>query len=741
VDPRIRSLVNRFERVPAGWWVVLSTLPALVPLGRTGFFQSHDGLFHVFRMVALDKAVRGGVLYPRWFPQFAFGYGQPVFNFYGPLSYYLGLPFTLLGADAVLAMKLVLVGGLCLSSLGMYLFARRHMDRGPSLVAAVVYAYIPYHLVDLYVRGAVAEFLAFAWFPLILWGVHRLIEDSDRSLTSIAVVALLLTALLLTHGLSLLVFAPVLAVYVALLLMTRRDRRAAGRVGQATVLSVAMSTCYWLPVLAESQYVGLGHGVSEGYRNHLLPLADLLSTGFVYSYQLEPGAPITFPLGSIQALIIGAASLLLFRAHRLRWLVLFFLVVALVSAFLLTTSALPIWQILEGGLAWLQYPWRFQVLTTLATAFLAGALVHGLARPTGWTRVALGTTILLATGIWAVGRLPITRITPDLSTEGMWGMDRDLGQVGTTWTGEYLPIWVNEQRWAISLSPETPPSHEERVPSGQVRLTGVGYARFDLEVNASQDSTLVLHQFHYPGWQARWQGEVIPSYPRGDLGLAAFDLSAGTGPLTIQLHATPIQSWAMVISVLVLLAGGGALVARFGTTDAAHPRQRLLLPVCLLLPAAVLLASLLLPNGYLRSTHQVAANLQDSIELLAFLTDEDVYCPGDTVRVTLYWRALRSLDQDYKASIHITDDVGARQLARHDGDPGGGYTPTTRWLPGELVSDTHTVALPEDLPPGRYRIWASMYEFATVRNLEVISVEGTADGSRILLGEIRVVST
>ena len=154
-------------------------------------FDSHDGLFHIYRLIALDQAVRAGAFYPRWFPEFAFGYGHPVLNFYGPLSYYWGLPFTFLGANAILATKLVLVTSLLASALAMLLFARLHLDRGPAVVTAVVYAYLPYHLADLYVRGAVAEFLAFVWFPLLLWAFHRLVEDATGpKLTQTALAAL-----------------------------------------------------------------------------------------------------------------------------------------------------------------------------------------------------------------------------------------------------------------------------------------------------------------------------------------------------------------------------------------------------------------------------------------------------------------------------------------------------------------------------------------------------------------------
>jgi hypothetical protein len=80
------------------------------------------------------------------------------------------------------------------------------------------------------------------------------------------------------------------------------------------------------------------------------------------------------------------------------------------------------------------------------------------------------------------------------------------------------------------------------------------------------------------------------------------------------------------------------------------------------------------------------------------------------------------------------------QPAQHDGDPGGGFTPTTRWEPGELVPDLHPVQLPADLPPGRYRLWAGMYEYEPVRNLTIVAADRPVSDNRILLGEIEVLS-
>ena len=744
VNQHIRLWAENLRAIPAPWWVVLLALPALAPLARAGFFESHDGLFHLYRLQALDRAVRAGVLYPRWFPEFAFGYGHPVLNFYGPLSYYWGLPFTLLGAGPILTLKLVFATGLIASALGMYAFARLHLERGAALVAAVVYAYLPYHLVDLYVRGALAEFLAFVWFPLILWAFHRLVTSPQpRRLVRAALASLLLAALVVTHSLSALIFVPVLVVYLIILLNDHPSRGALGGIALALAFAVAIAAFYWLPVLAESGYVGLGEGASRGYQDHLVGISGLFSPGTAYPYPVNSGTVPTFPLGLGQLAILAAAPLVIFGLRWRRWVDLFFLAVALFSAFMLTLASLPLWRLFESGLAFLQYPWRFQALTVLATAFLAGTICQAARRyfSPRYCKL-LAATFLLAIGAWALWRLPYSPTSPNISVEAMWTGDREVGQVGATWTGEYLPIWVTEQRWALSLPLSDPKPAGNALAPGQVRLTGAGYNRYDMTVEAPEGTTVTLHQFHYPGWQAHWQSETLPSHPEGALALATFDLQPGTGTLTARLAHAPAQFWGTLISLVaaLLISLGTLLVARRRLPQTRGRRAVSILAACYLVLGIALLVSLALPNGTVRATSQVNADLEHSVELLAYLAKGGAYRPGDTVSVTLYWRALRTLDQDYKVFVHLTDAEVTRQPAQHDGDPGGGFTPTTRWLPGEIVPDIHHLRLPADLEPGRYRLWAGMYEHETIRNLTVLSSDTPAADGRVELGEIEVAS-
>src|SRR3974377_1149705 len=90
--------------------LILVGLILAAPLLQNAWLCSDDGALHVYRTVALDRALSDGLLYPRWFPDLAFGYGSPLFNYREPLGYYVVEPVHLLGASFPLALNLVLAG-------------------------------------------------------------------------------------------------------------------------------------------------------------------------------------------------------------------------------------------------------------------------------------------------------------------------------------------------------------------------------------------------------------------------------------------------------------------------------------------------------------------------------------------------------------------------------------------------------------------------------------------------------
>ncbi|HXV97302.1 MAG TPA: hypothetical protein VEC93_02695, partial [Anaerolineae bacterium] len=80
------------------WLVIILSIFAWAPLLTPAyFFEAHDAKHSVFFLVEFDQTWRDGFWWPRWSPDFAFGYGYPLFNMYAPLAFYAAEILHLLG--------------------------------------------------------------------------------------------------------------------------------------------------------------------------------------------------------------------------------------------------------------------------------------------------------------------------------------------------------------------------------------------------------------------------------------------------------------------------------------------------------------------------------------------------------------------------------------------------------------------------------------------------------------------
>jgi len=57
-------------------------------------------------------------------------------------------------------------------------------------------------------------------------------------------------------------------------------------------------------------------------------------------------------------------------------------------------------------------------------------------------------------------------------------------------------------------------------------------------------------------------------------------------------------------------------------------------------------------------------------------------------------------------------------VAQQDGEPGGGFYPTDRWEPGEVVRDEYIIRVPAGLD-GRYRLLTGLYLPTTGERLPI----------------------
>ena len=156
--------------------------------------MSHDS-FWIDRVWAeqFTRALGEGQLYPRWLPRSFGGMGAPVFYFYAPLSFYLTGLFGLVGLGTYPALLAAFGAAWFASGATMYLWLRGRA-RAPA-VGAALYMLLPYHVMDFYARGALAEFCGFAIVPLVVLGLHAAAERARPLPLALSYAALIMTHL------------------------------------------------------------------------------------------------------------------------------------------------------------------------------------------------------------------------------------------------------------------------------------------------------------------------------------------------------------------------------------------------------------------------------------------------------------------------------------------------------------------------------------------------------------------
>jgi hypothetical protein len=94
-----------------------------------------------------------------------------------------------------------------------------------------------------------------------------------------------------------------------------------------------------------------------------------------------------------------------------------------------------------------------------------------------------------------------------------------------------------------------------------------------------------------------------------------------------------------------------------------------------------------------------------------------------TLELTLYWQANAPVNQDYMVFVHVLDSHDHR-IAQGDGPPWRGWYPTTAWVPGQVIADRRSVALPAETDPAGVRIAIGLYELADGTRLPALDAAG-----------------
>jgi 4-amino-4-deoxy-L-arabinose transferase-like glycosyltransferase len=142
-----------------------------------------------------------------------------------------------------------------------------------------------------------------------------------------------------------------------------------------------------------------------------------------------------------------------------------------------------------------------------------------------------------------------------------------------------------------------------------------------------------------------------------------------------------------------------------------------------------------LPGEY---PNPLRANFGDQITLVGYEMDRRVARPGETITLTLYWRAERAELFDYSVFAHVTGTEN-QIWARDDGWPVEGNAPTRTWEPGRVVTDVRELTLVPVTPPGFHEVEVGLYGGPEGDRLPYLAEDGHWISNRVLLSNIRVV--
>jgi hypothetical protein len=77
------------------------------------------------------------------------------------------------------------------------------------------------------------------------------------------------------------------------------------------------------------------------------------------------------------------------------------------------------------------------------------------------------------------------------------------------------------------------------------------------------------------------------------------------------------------------------------------------------------------------------------LALVGYDLDRAQAAVGETLRLTLYWRALAPVDRDYSVYVHLVDGRPEEKLGQNDSFPDGGRRSFRQLAPGEVIADPH----------------------------------------------------
>lgn len=505
---------------------------------------THDMGPHLAVMEQFDKVLRSGVFYPRWLPDFNKGYGLAWTNFYPPGFYYLTSLVNLAVKDWTKTLFLVSALGLALSGLTSYFLARQFYGTLASAVAALVYMAGPYHVLDLYWRGAMPEFVGFILVPLIIYFAFRLgTEGKTRHYAGLG----------FFHGLFLMTHIPVaflmtylLGFYAIVRAVRERDWRIALRLGLGVSISIMLSAIYLLPSIMELKYAVEPFSNLFPYNSSyitLLPGADSFRAVVNASFAVQAAAlltaiailrwvrPTSSDLGSV-----GGRAREEGNSQTGLWVLM-----GLTTTFMCTSLSIYVSSLIPK-IDVVSFAWRWLVLVGLFVSLVVGAAIDHLRaskylNPIGLWAGRAGISAVVLLNIW----ITLYAVIGGALSNPPFNPFLQFVEAGFSPRGSTNPLDIPDTA-LVMIQPQ----------SGAFEISRWDPTYHEFHVSVSEPSQIRLKTYNFQGWVARVDGQRTPIQSDPD-GAQQIDVAPGIHDVRVSFDTTGPRAAGTVLSAIGLL--------------------------------------------------------------------------------------------------------------------------------------------------------------------------------------------
>lgn len=527
--------------------ITLGALYSIIPLlVHRDFTFGQDIGYHINWASQVSTGLEEGILYPRWMSQSNGGYGSPTAIFYAPLFHWLTGVVNLYIHSLFISLKIVTFAGFLLSGVSMYVFLRNFCGHAASAVGGMAYQLFPYHLLDIYIRGTLAEAFSFGWLPLLLHFIYNAYKKDN--LQNWLGISFFYACLILTHLATAYIFTFVMSAFVLFLSIKGKHPRFLFKLIPASILGFAISSAYFIPMLFERRYVHIEwlREVSWGdYKKNFLFMSHADNSQFYMHLNLIIIFLILLVIGSLRIYYMSRRHIYNINDIHFKffsWLFAF-------SLFISTPISMPLWRVIPG-FSTIQFPWRWLVVSTLASSVLIGLMLDSLVFSDIKRDRLFGAWVtLFAVAFFANIYLSSSYVTiaePIKKEDMEWILREGANAI------EYRPIWLTDKKKDFSTEKWVPVAFKEG--DGTIDVNNWKSHSRLFNVNTAVPSMVRVSTFYYPGWTALINGREVPIGIEKDSGAMLLNVPNGRNEVLLEFRETPLRKTAKWISILSFFA-------------------------------------------------------------------------------------------------------------------------------------------------------------------------------------------